>query len=179
MPYAAHTKVPIAKTKTDIEELLAVVVHAANIQNRDGAKLVLVKLLGLLINDDKECVRAASPENVTETLAPEICPNQRHFRQHVRFCEGLSSPGVNQFFGHDAAPLSHPALQGSQLRLVKTVRMLRLQPDHQRLAGSIRFGLQPDQHVTPNAPEGILSGPPVPGASDTDRVSGPDLTLPP
>ena len=33
MPYAAPTKVPIAKTKPDVEELLAVVVHAANIQS--------------------------------------------------------------------------------------------------------------------------------------------------
>ncbi len=126
MPYAAHTKVPIAKNKTDIEELLAVVVHAANIQNRDGAKLVSVKLLGLLINENMECVRAASPENVTETLALGTCPNQRPFRQHVQFPERPSSSGINRSFDHDAAPLFYPALHGSQLRLAETIRMLRL-----------------------------------------------------
>ena len=118
----------------------------------------------------------ASPKNVTETLAPGTCPNQRQFRQSVRLCEGLSSPGVNQFFGHDAAPLFHSALHGSQLHLAETARMLRLQLGHQRLAGSIRFGMQPDQHVAPNTLEGILAGPPVPGTSDPSRMSESDLT---
>ena len=37
-------------------------------------------VLLMLINDNKECRPVASPENVTETLAPGIHSNQRHFR---------------------------------------------------------------------------------------------------
>ena len=37
---------PVSSTGQAMGLLLAVVVHAANIQDRDGAKLVLAKLLG-------------------------------------------------------------------------------------------------------------------------------------
>ena len=65
----------------------------------------------------------ASPENVTETLAPGIRYHQRHSRGAVgcRWC--CSSPGVNQLLGHDATPLFQPALHGSQLGLAEPVRV--------------------------------------------------------
>ena len=109
-----------------------------------------------MIDDNKECLPVASPKNVTETLAPGIGPDQHQFRQSIWSRKGLFRPGVNQFFGHYAAPLLHPALHGSQLSCGETIWVFRLQSGHQRLAGGIRFGLQPDQHVAPNPFEGIL-----------------------
>ena len=76
-----------------------------------------------LINDNKECRPVASLRNVTETLAPGIHSNQRQFRQSIQFCVGRFSPGVNQLFGHDAAPLFQSALHGSQLCLAEAVRV--------------------------------------------------------
>ena len=76
-----------------------------------------------LMNDNKSCRPVASRENVTETLALGIRPNQRQFRQSIQFCVGFFSPGVNQLFGHDAAPLFQSALQGSQLCLGEAVRV--------------------------------------------------------
>ena len=71
------------------------------------------------------------------------------------------------------------ACRASSTRLAEAIRLFRLQPGHQRLAGGIRFGLQPDQHLTPNTLEGVLAGPPAPRTSDPGRVSRSDLTLAP
>ena len=69
------------------------------------------------------CRPVASPENVTETLAPGISSRQRHSRQSAGWRWCCSSPGVNQLLGHDAAPLFQPALHGSQLGLAEPVRV--------------------------------------------------------
>ena len=55
--------------------------------------------------------------------------------------------------------------------------MFRLQLSHQRLAGCIRLGLQPVQHIGPHAFEGILAGSPVPRRPHFRHVSRAYLAL--
>ena len=76
-------------------------------------------------------------------------------------------------------PLFHPALHGSQLRRIETVRVFRFQPRHQCLTRRIRLDLQPHQHIDPNTLKGILTGPPVPRSSHFRRVGRADLPLTP
>ncbi len=133
----------------------------------------------LLIDDNKECLPVASPKNVTETLALGIRSKQVQFRQSSWFRRACVGRSINEIFGHDAPPIFHPALQGSQLRFGETVRVFRLQPCHQRLARGIRLCLQPPQHVAPNALEGVLARAPMPRTSHSRGVCGTCFALPP
>ena len=83
--------------------------------NLEGSDYVAV-MLPVLINDNKSCRPVASPKNVTETLALGIRSGQRQHQQSTGCRRAGVGRSINEILGHDAAPLFHPALHGSQLR---------------------------------------------------------------
>ena len=58
---------------------------------------------------------------------------------------GLTSRGVDQLFGHDAAPLLHPALQRTQVSPAEPIRFSLLQSAQQYHRTGVRVFLQLNQ----------------------------------
>ena len=82
---------------------------------------------------------------------------------------GSPAGGVDQLFGHEAAPLLHPALQRTQVSPAETIRFSLLQSAQQYHRIGVRVFLQPGQHVAPHSFERVW--PSSPGAGRLHRRS--------
>ena len=143
----------------DLPEEYATLRHRLEARMSTRGKREFVRVLRLMEDFSQpevshvnySCRPVASLGNVTETLAPGIRSHQGHFRHCREFRHGLASRGVDQLFGHDAAPLLHPALQGPQLSPAEAIRFSLLQSAQQCHRAGVRVFLQPGQHVAPDA----------------------------
>ena len=109
----------------------------------------------------------------------KLCPRlqQGSFGRCGKSLDRLVQASVDQLSSHDAPPLFHSPLQGSQVTITELSRTVGAQPVQYGPGRDVGFRFQPSQDFLPHSLEGIRASTPMAWSPDPGSVGGTVFTL--